>query len=253
MLTDYIVEHAKPGPRAIRLSDARGLYLAVLPNGSKLWRLDFRFDGRRLTASFGPYPDISLEAARQANARARAMIRAGVNPIAEKRVALQTAKVARATTFGLVADELLEKLAREEKAPATVSKRAWLLKELAAPLADRPVNAITPVKILSVLQDVGGKGHLKTVRRLRASIGQVMRLAIATGRTHKNAPRASGSAIASSRRGIPPRTDIRGVGGSLAATPITRPDIGCWRLARVRRPAAKSGHLRTVLRVGVSG
>ena len=95
MLTDYIVEHAKPGPKAIRLSDARGLYLAVLPNGSKLWRLDFRFDGRRLTASFGPYPDISLEAAREANARARTMIRAGLNPITEKRVALQTAKLAR--------------------------------------------------------------------------------------------------------------------------------------------------------------
>lgn len=46
MLTDYIVEHAKPGPKAIRLSDSRGLYLAVLPNGSQLWRLDFRFDGR---------------------------------------------------------------------------------------------------------------------------------------------------------------------------------------------------------------
>ena len=133
MLTDYIVEHAKPGPKAIRLSDSRGLYLAVLPNGSKLWRLDFRFDGRRLTASFGPYPDITLAAAREANARARAMIRAGLNPITEKRVALQTAKIARATTFGLVADELLEKLAQEERAPATVGKRAWLLKELAAP------------------------------------------------------------------------------------------------------------------------
>ena len=54
MLTDSIVEHAKPGPKAISPSDGRSLYLAVLPNGSKLWRLDFRFDGRRLTASFGP-------------------------------------------------------------------------------------------------------------------------------------------------------------------------------------------------------
>jgi integrase len=169
----------------------------VLPNGSKLWRLDFRFDGRRLTASFGPYPDISLEVARQANARARAMIRAGVNPIAEKRVALQTAKVARATTFGLVADELLEKLAREEKAAAIIGKRSWLLKELAAPLADRPVNAITPVGILSVLQDVEGKGHLETARRLRASIGQVMRLAIATGRAASDpTPELSGAIAA---------------------------------------------------------
>jgi hypothetical protein len=52
------------------------------------------------------------------------MIRAGVNPIVEKRVALKTARVARATTFGLVADELLAKLAREEKAAATIGKRA---------------------------------------------------------------------------------------------------------------------------------
>jgi hypothetical protein len=71
MLIEYVVENARPSPKPIRLTDGRGLYPAVLPNGSKLWRLDFRFDGRRLTASFGPYPDISPETARRANARAR--------------------------------------------------------------------------------------------------------------------------------------------------------------------------------------
>ena len=124
------------------------------------------------------------------------MIRAGLNLITEKRVALQTAKIARATTFGVVTDELLEELAREEKAPATVGRRAWLLKELAAPLADRPVKAITPVEILSVLRNVEGKGHLETARRLRASIGQVMRLSIATGRAVSDPTPALRGAIA---------------------------------------------------------
>jgi hypothetical protein len=36
------------------------LHLLVRPNGSKLWRLAYRFEGKRKTLALGIYPSISL-------------------------------------------------------------------------------------------------------------------------------------------------------------------------------------------------
>jgi integrase len=115
----------------------------------------------------------------------------------ERKVSRTVARVARATTFGLVADELLAKLTREGKAEVTIAKRRWLLHDLGAPLCTRPVAAITPAEVLALLREVESKGHLETARRLRAAIGQVMRLAVATNRATMDPTSALRGAIAS--------------------------------------------------------
>jgi hypothetical protein len=58
MLSD--IEARKPKPAPCKLSDERGLYLLVNPNGGKLWRMNYRFEGRQKTLAFGAYPDVSL-------------------------------------------------------------------------------------------------------------------------------------------------------------------------------------------------
>ncbi len=55
-------------------ADTDGLYLLV-SNRSKLWRFDYRFAGKRLTASFGVYPEVSLKEARQLHDEARRQLR----------------------------------------------------------------------------------------------------------------------------------------------------------------------------------
>ncbi|MGD9966078.1 MAG: Arm DNA-binding domain-containing protein [Hyphomonadaceae bacterium] len=47
-------KRARAKERAHKLADGQGLYLFVAKNGSRLWRLDYRFDDRRLTMSLGP-------------------------------------------------------------------------------------------------------------------------------------------------------------------------------------------------------
>lgn len=195
-LSDVKCRQAKPRERSYKLADGYGLYLFVASNGARLWRLDYRHDGKRQTMSFGPYPEVTLVDARDATYAARKQLREGRNPMHEKRVARVTAKVARATTFGLVADELLAKLERENRAPVTIEKRSWLLKDLAADLSERPVAAITPAEVLALLRVVEGKGHLETAKRLRAAIGQVMRLAVATNRAQGDPTAALRGAIA---------------------------------------------------------
>ncbi|MFY9352113.1 MAG: Arm DNA-binding domain-containing protein [Sphingobium sp.] len=51
MLTHIQIASAKPSAKPFNLSDSQGLFLTVRPNGSKLWRLSYRYLGRRLCAA----------------------------------------------------------------------------------------------------------------------------------------------------------------------------------------------------------
>ncbi len=62
-LIDMICKKAKPGLKPCKLSDGNGLYLEIRPNGSKYWRLKYRFAGKEIRLSFGIYPEVSLKEA----------------------------------------------------------------------------------------------------------------------------------------------------------------------------------------------
>src|ERR1700761_2137127 len=45
-LTELHVRKAKPTEQPYRLADGKGLYLQVMPNGARYWRMKYRFDGK---------------------------------------------------------------------------------------------------------------------------------------------------------------------------------------------------------------
>lgn len=42
-LNDKLIKSLKPTSKTYRMADGRGLYLQVEPNGSKLWRWNYKF------------------------------------------------------------------------------------------------------------------------------------------------------------------------------------------------------------------
>ena len=64
MLTDTEIRKTKPQEKPFKLTDERGLFLLVHPNGGKYWRFDYRFADKRKTLALGVYPDTSLSKAR---------------------------------------------------------------------------------------------------------------------------------------------------------------------------------------------
>lgn len=54
-LSEVQVRNAKPQEKDYRLLDGFGLYLIVTTHNGKLWRLDYRFDGKRKTLALGTY------------------------------------------------------------------------------------------------------------------------------------------------------------------------------------------------------
>src|SRR6201999_1556338 len=113
-LTDALCRNAttKPGQQIRKLSE-QGLQLCIYPNGSKLWRIAYRFQGKEQTLSLGPYPMISLNDARLEREKLKKTLRAGENPVAGKR-AQKEADLAK-EPFQVWAHRYLARLGRERR------------------------------------------------------------------------------------------------------------------------------------------
>lgn len=179
-LTDFSIRKAKPLKRPFKMSDGGGLYLAVQPNGTKLWRMKYRFASKEKLLSFGPYPALSLGIARRKRDDAKKLLAVGTDPSVQKRHDKIASATAAQNTFGAVAAELLANKEASDAAPSTMSKNRWMLEDLAAPLTHRPIAEITAAEVLDVLKRVEKSGRRETARRLRGMMGSVFRLAIVT-------------------------------------------------------------------------
>ena len=126
MLNDTRIRNAKPAERDYKLTDFDGLYLLVRANGSRLWRFAYRFGGKQKQIALGAYPQVTLADARERREAARKLLATGKDPSHERRLD-KIARQVGGNTFGEIAEEFLDKLRRESRAPATLKKSRWLL------------------------------------------------------------------------------------------------------------------------------
>ncbi len=181
-LTNVEIQNAKGRAKPYKLSDGGWLYLVVNPSGSKLWRMAYRFDGKEKTLSLGAYPQLALKDARSKRDEAKALLSSGTDPSEQRKQDKLTRAATAATIFKGLAAEYQDKLKREGRAPATLNKLEWLISLVLPKLGERPINLISTAEILAALKPVEIRGNLETAQRLRATVGAVMRYAIATGR-----------------------------------------------------------------------
>ncbi len=181
-LTDTAIRNAKPGKKLIKLSDGGGLHLLIQPHGTKLWRMGYRINGKQKTLAFGVYPTVTLAQARVQRDAAKKILEDGGDPSVQRKIDKQ----ARGNSFRLVAEELIDKMKREGRAPATLTKTQWLLEFAYDVIGDRPVAKITAPELLAVLRKIEARGTYETARRLRSTCGMVFRYAIATGRAERD-------------------------------------------------------------------
>lgn len=181
-LTDTAIRSAKPRATPYKLSDGGGLHLLIAANGSKLWRLAYRFSGKQKTLALGTYPTVSLAKAREGRDGAKRLLVDGVDPGAQKRREKLAAKASGDATFKTIALEYLGNR-RHTLTPLYADQ---LLRRLEADifpsLGSRPIANIDAPELLDVLRKVENRGVLEQARRLRQSIGQVFRYAMVTGR-----------------------------------------------------------------------
>lgn len=176
------IRNLKPQEKARRYTDGGNLFVEVRPNGSKLWRYAYKFDGKQKLMALGIYPEISLAKARELHGNARSLLRDGIDPMYQAKIDKLEQKALTEDTFSAIAAELLEKNRKEGLADATLSKKNWLIGIANEDLADMPVTLIKPTHVLVPLRRVEAEGNYETARRLRSVISQVFRYAVATAR-----------------------------------------------------------------------
>lgn len=172
MLTQLQIAAAKPKAKPYTLADGQGLALFVQPTGTKLWRFRYRYGGIARTLHIGPWPTVSLAAARENCREARKSITIGQDPVLEKKRAKATAQFAVATSFKEVALEWVAKCEREGRAEVTLDKIRWLLAMAYPLIGSHPINAILPTEALSVLRKVEGTGRYESARRMRSVLSR---------------------------------------------------------------------------------
>jgi integrase len=170
-LTDKALRALKPAEKPYKTADGEGLYIHVMPNGSKLWRMSFRSAGKQQVLSFGKFPEVSLQEARDRRREARDALRAGRDPRGG------------GGGFAALAAEYCDLRRREGVAPATDAKNRWLA-ELLGDLG--PVDRIEAPTLLEALRRIERRGCHETARRARSFAGRVFRYAIATGHARRD-------------------------------------------------------------------
>ena len=188
-LTDTTIKNAKPRDKAYKLYDSAGLYLSITPAGGKLWRFKFVFGGKELLLSLGSYPEISLKGAREKRDAARQQVAEGKSPTVEKKRAAVAATINAATTFDAVAEEFIDKRAKEGLADVTISKSRWLVSLLSPAIGSRAVADIEPFELLSAIRKIEAAGNLHTAKRALELSGRIFLYAIATARARNNPAR----------------------------------------------------------------
>jgi len=188
-LTDIAIKNAKAQEKIYKLADTFGLYLLVRPSGSKMWRYDYVFDGKRKTYAIGRYPEVTLLQARIERDRVKTMILEGSDPSEKKKLAQIEEAVSRGNSFGAISDEYLQRL--EERDPPlaeiTLSKKRWILNELVSKdLRKRPIAEISSAEVLLILKRLEQTGRRETARRARSTISAVFRYAITTLRAQND-------------------------------------------------------------------
>lgn len=171
-LTDTRCRSAKATDKPIKLFDGGGMYLWVSPKGAKIWRLAYRVAGKPQTMSIGPYPEISLSAARAKRDEQKALLRDGDDPMAARRAG---------RSMGLTLENAVEAYwnGRGDISPLYKSNALRAIEMHIFPaLKGRPINSISRDDLLTVLQRMDAEGLHVYVRKVRMWIGQVFDWAV---------------------------------------------------------------------------
>ena len=181
MLTDKEIQNAKPKEKPYRLADGGGLYLEVTTTGGRLWRWKFRFTGKEKRLAIGAYPDVRAPEARKKMAEARAKLKSGIDPSAEKRAKREQDKVAGDYTFEAVARVWFDK-AHALLAETTRTKNlTYLEKDVFPFIGNRPIASLAAPDLLSVIRRIDGRGANDIARRVHNLCGRAFRYAVGHG------------------------------------------------------------------------
>lgn len=205
-LTDIKVRTAKPTDKQYKLTDGNGMHLLVHPNGSKYWRLQYRFSGKQKMLALGVYPDVSLADARARRDEARKLLANSIDPGDKKKNDKVEQEEAR--TFEQLA---IEWHATNKKWSEEHSRRVLksLEDNLFPAIGKRNIVELKTRDLLAPIKAVELSGRLEVASRLQQRTTAIMRYAVQSGLLDYNPAQEMAGAVASSNRQHRPALELK--------------------------------------------
>lgn len=177
-LNDVQIRAAKPTDKQYKLTDGEGMYLLVHSNGSKYWRLNYRFGGKQKTLALGVYPATPLAAAREKRAQAKQMLASNIDPGEQK----------KQEQFEQNNGDSFEEVARAWHA----NNKKWseahsarilqsLVMDVFPTIGKTSIKDLKTLDLLVPIRKVTSSGRLEVASRLQQRITSIMRYAVQSG------------------------------------------------------------------------
>lgn len=186
-LTEVQIRNAKPREKPYSLTDGHGLYIEIMPSGSKLWRMKFPQRGRgENRLSFGAYPVVTLQEAREKRLATQRLLSQGIDPGRYRDDKKRLAAEKGSNTF--------EKVAREwhgNKVP-TWSERTSnntlrrLELDIFPQIGRLPIHEIRHRELIDALRKIESRGAHEVAHRIKAVCSQIFSYGIQIGLLDRN-------------------------------------------------------------------
>lgn len=167
-----------------------GLMLQITPNGGRSWLLRTMIGGKRREVGLGAYGDVTLAAAREAARAIKADVRAGIDPV-EQRKEARAALIAaqhRGLTFASAVERYMESKGAEFQTDKYRKQWRATVDAYAVPvIGSQLVGDIDVHDIVRVLEPIW-KTKTVTASKLRGRIESILAWATVKGHRHGDNP-----------------------------------------------------------------
>ena len=178
-LTDTEIRKSKPKDKQYKLSDGAGLCLIITTKGSKYFRFDYSFNGKRKSISFGIYPDTTLKEARDRRAESKELMKDGIDPSLKRKIEKNI------ETFETVSNKWLD-IKKPTWAETTYTKAVETIKNNTLSIKDKEMKKINRVDILEIMEKMQQRDAIVLANRLLGYFDKIWRYAVTYNTTEHN-------------------------------------------------------------------
>jgi integrase len=169
MLTNKKIDGSKPAAKPYKLADAHGLYIAILPSGTKSWRTNYKSEGKAQTKTFGQYPGIGVADARRLNTAFKDELANGM--------------AKSSPTFDEVKEDWYKHKLPKLRNLKHQQQVRYRLDTFASPiLGKKPIDAIKRADLVKVVQSIQDGGIIETAHRVGTHLRQLFDYALDIGK-----------------------------------------------------------------------
>ncbi len=169
-----------------KFADGGGLHLFITPAGGTTWRIKYRMEGKEKLYSIGPYPLVTLAAARVELNEVKSLLLENKDPVTERRINRATTAASADDTFRAVSQEWLSMKQKEWSVGHYIKSARAFERDIYPAIGKLPIASISPSIVANVVENINKRDVLETATRILQHLNGVFRYAQAKGLCRDN-------------------------------------------------------------------